>query len=92
MELKIWIFHQIGGWSSDHYEGGLNLFYAPETDFGRRWSQTQIRPFLTYFDVFSSFTGFILSETDQKCTYNDILVSKFSKCLINGNSDRFWAK
>ena len=29
-----------GGWSSDRYEGGLNLFYAPEIDLGPRWTQT----------------------------------------------------
>ena len=34
VELKIWIFHHFGGWSSDRYEGGMNLLYAPETDFG----------------------------------------------------------
>ena len=39
--LKIRIFFIIeGGWSSDRYEGGLNLFYAPETDLGPRWTQT----------------------------------------------------
>ena len=34
MELKIWIFHHFGCWSSDRYEGGLNLFYAPNNDLG----------------------------------------------------------
>ena len=45
-----------GGWSSDRYEGGLNLFYAPETDFGPRWTQTPekdlFRHILTCFHHF----------------------------------------
>ena len=56
LELKIWIFHQFGGWSSDRYEGGLNLFYAPETDIGPRWTQTPekdlFRHILTCFHHF----------------------------------------
>ena len=45
-----------GGWSSDRYEGGLNLFYAPETYFGPRWTQTPekdlFRHILTCFHHF----------------------------------------
>ena len=66
-----------GCWSSDCYEGGLNLFYAPENDLGPRWTQTLEKYlFLTYFDVFSSFLCFILPQTDQKCTFYTIFSSK----------------
>ena len=37
---KYGFFINEGGWSSDRYEGALNLFYAPETDLGPRWTQT----------------------------------------------------
>jgi len=26
------------GWSTDRYEGGLNLFYTPNANFGPRWT------------------------------------------------------
>ena len=39
VDLKIRIFYHFGAWPSDRYEGVLNLFYAPETDFGPRWIQ-----------------------------------------------------
>ena len=32
------------------------------------------KPLGTYFDVFSSFLGFILPQTDQKCTFYTFLV------------------
>ena len=37
-----------GGWSSDRYEGGLNLFYEPETDLGSRWTQTPEKDFFRH--------------------------------------------
>ena len=53
----------------------------------RFWSQMdpdpRERPFKTYFDVFLSFLGFILPETDQKCTFYAIFESKFPRCLKN---------
>ena len=65
LELKIWIFYHFEGWSSDRYEGGLNLFYPPETDFGPRWTQTPekdlFRRILTRF--YHSWALFCLNPT-----------------------------
>ena len=81
-----------GGWSSDRYEGGLNLFYAPEIDLGPRWTQTPEKDHLkTYFDVFLSFMGFILPQTDQKCTFYTIFSSKLPSGRYEASSNWIFA-
>ena len=43
-----------------------------------KWVKTTIFGFGAYFDVFSWLLGFILPETDQKCTFYTIFGSKLS--------------
>ena len=43
---------------------------------------------LAYFDVFSWFLGFILPQTDQKCTFYAIFSSKLSSGRYEGSS--YW--
>ena len=46
------------------------------------------RPFETYFNVFSSFLGFILPQTDQKCTFYTIFSSKLPSGRYEASS--YW--
>ena len=48
-------------------------------------------PFLTYFDVFSSFLGFILPQTDQKCTFYTIFSSKWPSGRYEASSNWIFA-
>merc|ERR1712185_149395 len=51
----------------------------------------RIRPFQTYFDVFSSFLGFILPQTDQKCTFYAIFSSKLPSGRYEASSNWIFA-
>ena len=48
------------------------------------------RVFETHVDVFFSFMGFILSQTDQKCTFYTIFNSKWPKKLAQDSAN--WRK
>ena len=37
---KYGLFINLGGWSSEPYEGSLNYLYAPDANFGPRWTHT----------------------------------------------------
>ena len=45
------------------------------------------RPSETYFGVFSSFLGFILPQTDQKCTFYTIFSSKLPSGRYEASSN-----
>ena len=49
------------------------------------------RPFETYFNVFSSFLGFILPQTDQKCTFYTIFSSKWPSGRYEASSNWIFA-
>ena len=49
------------------------------------------RPFKTYFDVFLSFLGFILPQTDQKCTFYVIFSSKLPSGRYEASSNWIFA-
>ena len=51
----------------------------------------RITPFQTYFDVFSSFLGFILPQTDQKCTFYTIFSSKLPSGRYEASSNWIFA-
>ena len=45
----------------------------------------------TYFDVFPSFLGFILPQTDQKCTFYTIFSSKWPSGRYEASSNWIFA-
>jgi len=49
------------------------------------------RAFETYFNVFSSFLGFILPQTDQKCTFYTIFSSKLPSGRYEASSNWIFA-
>ena len=49
------------------------------------------RPLGTYFDVFSSFLGFILPQTDQKCAFYTIFSSKCPSGRYEASSNWIFA-
>ena len=49
------------------------------------------RPLKTYFNVFSSFLGFILPQTDQKCTFYTIFSSKLPSGRYEASSNWIFA-
>ena len=49
------------------------------------------RPLGTYFDVFSWFLGFILPQTDQKCTFYTIFSSKWPSGRYEASSNWIFA-
>ena len=49
------------------------------------------RPLGTYFDVFSWFLGFILPQTDQKCTFYTIFCSKLPSGRYEASSNWIFA-
>ena len=53
-----------------------------------KWVKTTEKDlFETYFDVFSSFLGFILPQTDQKCTFYTIFSSKWPSGRYEASSN-----
>ena len=75
LELKIWIFHHFGGWSSDRYEGSLNLFYASETDFGPRWTQISEKDFFRHvLTCFHHFWALFCLKPTRNALFTPFLV------------------
>ena len=62
-------------WSSDRYEGGLNLFYAPETDFGPRWTQTPEKDLLRHIlTCFYHFWALFCLKPTRNALFTPFLV------------------
>ena len=75
-----------GCWSSDRYEGGLNLFYAPETDFGPRWTQTPEKDLLRHIlTCFYHFWALFCLKPTRNALFTPFLSQNFpdaSKMII----------
>ena len=57
-----------------------------------KWIKTTEKDLLeTYFDVFSSFLGFILPQTDQNCTFYTIFSSKLPSGRYEASSNWIFA-